>query len=99
MTDEGGEDETPLQVNLNGVATIVDTIFGFDCAVSSREGDQSFPSPYIFVDVKDVANAHIQALELPSASGRYYLVGSVRISTETLKILRQLCPTLQLPTK
>ncbi|KAL5827345.1 hypothetical protein ACOSQ3_019187 [Xanthoceras sorbifolium] len=48
-------------------------------------GDQSFPSPHRLVDVKDVAHAHIQALEVPSASGRYCVVESIRSSTETLK--------------
>ncbi|KAL5762666.1 hypothetical protein ACOSP7_018930 [Xanthoceras sorbifolium] len=62
-------------------------------------GDQSFPSPYRLVDVKDVAHAHIQALELPSASGRYCVVESIRSSTETLKILREHFPTLHLLAK
>ncbi|KAK0575270.1 hypothetical protein LWI29_036376 [Acer saccharum] len=62
-------------------------------------GEKSYPSPYKLVDVKDVAHAHIQALELPSASGRYCIVESIRSSTETLEILRQLFPTLHLPTK
>ncbi|KAK4841165.1 hypothetical protein QYF36_000003 [Acer negundo] len=62
-------------------------------------GEQSYPSPYKLIDVKDVAHAHIQALELPSASGRYCIVESIRSSTETLEILQQLFPTLHLPTK
>ncbi|KAM2531093.1 hypothetical protein PS1_028877 [Malus domestica] len=44
-----------------------------------------------FVDVRDVASAHIQAFEIPSASGRYCLVGQVADDLDTLKILRQLC--------
>ncbi|KAL5760425.1 hypothetical protein ACOSP7_018936 [Xanthoceras sorbifolium] len=60
-------------------------------------GDQSFPSPHRLVDVKDVAHAHIQALEVPSASGRYCVVESIRSSTETLNLLRECFPTLHLP--
>ncbi|XP_068343153.1 phenylacetaldehyde reductase-like [Pyrus communis] len=49
-----------------------------------------------FVDVRDVASAHIQAFEIPSASGRYCLVGQVADDLDILKILRQLYPTLTL---
>ncbi|KAM1026869.1 hypothetical protein FF1_039699 [Malus domestica] len=52
---------------------------------------------YTFVDVRDVASAHIQAFEVPSASGRYCLVGQVADRLDTLKILRELYPTLSLP--
>ncbi|KAM1157992.1 hypothetical protein ACFX1X_028848 [Malus domestica] len=54
----------------------------------------TFSNP--FVDVRDVASAHIQAFEIPSASGRYCLVGQVADDLDTLKILRQLYPTLTL---
>ncbi|CAN6567255.1 unnamed protein product [Malus baccata var. baccata] len=50
-----------------------------------------------FVDVRDVASAHIQAFEVPSASGRYCLVGQVADRLDTPKILRELYPTLSLP--
>ncbi|KAK9913028.1 hypothetical protein M0R45_036855 [Rubus argutus] len=50
-----------------------------------------------FIDVRDVASAHIQAFELPSASGRYCLVNHVQHISETEKILRQLYPTLCIP--
>ncbi|KAM1443412.1 hypothetical protein ACFX2I_039696 [Malus domestica] len=52
---------------------------------------------YAFVDVRDVAFAHIQAFELPSASGRYCLVAQVADGPDTLKILQELYPTLSLP--
>ncbi|KAJ0038516.1 hypothetical protein Pint_23933 [Pistacia integerrima] len=42
-----------------------------------RTGVDTFPRPYRFVDVRDVAYAHVQALEVPTASGRYLLVGKV----------------------
>nr|XP_023881405.1 cinnamoyl-CoA reductase 1-like isoform X1 [Quercus suber] len=54
----------------------------------------SYDGSYRFVDVRDVANAHIQAFETPSASGRYCLVGRVTPHSETLKILRELFPAL-----
>ncbi|KAH7865521.1 hypothetical protein Vadar_007716 [Vaccinium darrowii] len=50
-----------------------------------------------FVDVRDVALAHIQAFEVSSASGRYCLVGRVTNTTETLNILSKLYPALNLP--
>ena len=50
-------------------------------------GAQTFPNtPYTWVDVRDVANAHIQAYELLEASGRFCLVETVSDSSETLKI-------------
>ncbi|KAG5253846.1 cinnamyl-alcohol dehydrogenase family protein [Salix suchowensis] len=52
-----------------------------------------------WINVKDVANAHIQAFELPSASGRYCLVERVAHHSEVVKILRELYPDLQLPEK
>ena len=54
---------------------------------------------YNFVDVRDVAHAHIQAFETPAANGRYCLVGSVAHHSETRKILHKLYPSLHLPEK
>ncbi|KAM5552187.1 phenylacetaldehyde reductase-like [Rosa sericea] len=54
-------------------------------------------SNYRFVDVRDVASAHIQAFEVPSASGRYCLVNHVAHISEVLKIIRQFYPTLYIP--
>ncbi|PON89150.1 NAD(P)-binding domain containing protein [Trema orientale] len=52
-----------------------------------------------WVNVKDVANAHIQAYEIPSASGRYCLVERVAHYAEIVKVLRELYPGVQLPEK
>ncbi|XLS85945.1 hypothetical protein HN51_036111 [Arachis hypogaea] len=61
-------------------------------------GAQTFPNAtFGWVNVKDVANAHIQAYEIPSASGRYCLVERVVHFSELVKILRDLYPTLPLP--
>ncbi|KAM5552191.1 phenylacetaldehyde reductase-like [Rosa sericea] len=49
---------------------------------------------YLSTDVRDVASAHIQAFEVPSASGRYCLVANVTPIFKALKILEQLHPTL-----
>ncbi|KAF3452519.1 hypothetical protein FNV43_RR02952 [Rhamnella rubrinervis] len=63
-------------------------------------GAQTFPNyTFAWVNVKDVANAHIQAYEIPSASGRYLLVESVTHFSEMVRILRELYPDLQLPDK
>lgn len=45
-----------------------------------------------FIDVRDVARAHILALENPSASGRYCLVGTLLSTSEIFKILQKLHP-------
>ncbi|KAJ4711582.1 Cinnamoyl-CoA reductase 1-like [Melia azedarach] len=77
----------PLQPNLN---------FSVEVILNLINGVQVFPSPYRFVDVRDVANAHIQAFEAPTANGRYVLVGRVTQRYEVLKLLREDYPTLQL---
>ena len=63
-------------------------------------GAQTFPNiSSWWVDVRDVANAHIQAYEIPEASGRYYLGERDLHNSEILKILRKLYPGLPLPEK
>ncbi|CBI40601.3 hypothetical protein VitviT2T_020115 [Vitis vinifera] len=64
-------------------------------------GVQTFPktTSYTWVDARDVANAHIQAFELPEASGRYCLVGTVSHRSETLNILHKLYPAIHIPEK
>ena len=63
-------------------------------------GAQTFPNAsFGWINVKDVANAHIQAFELSSASGRYCLVERVAHYSEVVKILHELYPDLQLPEK
>ncbi|GAB4835238.1 hypothetical protein Ancab_000147 [Ancistrocladus abbreviatus] len=52
-----------------------------------------------WIHVRDVVYAHIQALEIPSASGRYCLSERVAHSSDIVELLRQLYPTLQLPVK
>ncbi|KAL9333929.1 hypothetical protein Peur_074068 [Populus x canadensis] len=64
------------------------------------QGAPGLPSEiYRFVDVRDVAYAHIQALEIPSASGRYCLVGRVAHFSDAVKIAHELYPTMPLPEK
>ncbi|KAH7837869.1 hypothetical protein Vadar_019129 [Vaccinium darrowii] len=63
-------------------------------------GSITFPNiTFGWVNVKDVANAHVQAFEIPSASGRYCLVERVVHYSEIVKILRGLYPDFQLPKK
>ncbi|XP_035541274.1 cinnamoyl-CoA reductase 1-like isoform X2 [Juglans regia] len=63
-------------------------------------GAERFPNvTYRWVDVRDVANAHILAFENPSASGRYCLVAEVVHCSEVLKLLHKLFPDLKLPEK
>nr|XP_043623145.1 phenylacetaldehyde reductase-like [Erigeron canadensis] len=49
---------------------------------------------YRFVDVRDVANAHILGFENPQANGRYLMVGNLVHSSLIMKILHKLDPTL-----
>ncbi|TQE01835.1 hypothetical protein C1H46_012459 [Malus baccata] len=44
-----------------------------------------------WINVNDVANAHIQAFERPTTSGRYCLVERVAHFSEVLRILCELC--------
>ncbi|KAF8041189.1 hypothetical protein BT93_B3194 [Corymbia citriodora subsp. variegata] len=63
-------------------------------------GAQTFPNASRrLVNVKDVANAHVLAFEVPSASVRYCLVERVAHFSEIMRILRELYPSLQLPEK
>ncbi|XP_057790050.1 phenylacetaldehyde reductase-like isoform X2 [Salvia miltiorrhiza] len=52
---------------------------------------------FIYVDVRDVGNAHILAFEDSSANGRYCLVANVMPCAQVLDILRQLYPTVKFP--
>jgi len=52
-----------------------------------------------WVDVKDVAMAHILAYENDSANGRYLLVERVAHFGDAAKILRDLYPALQVAEK
>ncbi|KAI4384661.1 hypothetical protein MLD38_002783 [Melastoma candidum] len=49
-----------------------------------------------FIDVRDTAQAHVAALELPSATGRYCLVKEVMLSQDALAILQKLYPEMKL---
>lgn len=63
-------------------------------------GSQTYPNAsFGWVNVKDVANAHIQAFEIRSATGRYCLVERVAHVSQVVEILRNLYPSSQLPDK
>lgn len=52
-----------------------------------------------WINVKDVALAHILAYEVPSANGRYCMVERVAHYSEVVKIIREMYPNIQLPDK
>ncbi|GJN13014.1 hypothetical protein PR202_ga31347 [Eleusine coracana subsp. coracana] len=52
-----------------------------------------------WVNVKDVALAHILAYEVPSANGRYCMVERVIHQSEVVNIIRKMYPTIPLPDK
>ena len=61
-------------------------------------GAQTYPNAsFGWVNVKDVANAHVQAFEITSASGRYVLVERVAHYSEIVEILRKQNPSFKLP--
>ncbi|CAL5426115.1 unnamed protein product [Camellia sinensis] len=63
-------------------------------------GSQTYPNAsFGWINVKDVANAHIQAYEIPSANGRYCLVERVTHYSEVVNTLHKLYPSFQLPEK
>ncbi|EYU46247.1 hypothetical protein MIMGU_mgv1a010028mg [Erythranthe guttata] len=65
-----------------------------------EKGAEAYPNVTSgWVNVKDVANAHILAFENPSANGRYCMVESVAHFSEIANILRGLYPTFRLPEK
>ncbi|GAB4832588.1 hypothetical protein Ancab_006603 [Ancistrocladus abbreviatus] len=53
----------------------------------------------IYVDVRDVANAHIQAFEIASTSGRYCLVDSSPHFSDIIKIIHESFPNFKLAEK
>ncbi|XP_024972626.1 cinnamoyl-CoA reductase 1-like [Cynara cardunculus var. scolymus] len=64
------------------------------------KGSQTYANAsFGWVNVKDVAYAHIQAFEIPSATGRYCLVERVAHYSQVVEILRKLYPSSQLPDK
>ncbi|XP_073151329.1 phenylacetaldehyde reductase-like [Henckelia pumila] len=63
-------------------------------------GAETYPNTtFGWVNVKDVANAHILAFENPLANGRYCLVESVAHYSEIVNLLRELYPNFQVPEK
>ncbi|XP_019151046.1 PREDICTED: cinnamoyl-CoA reductase 1-like isoform X1 [Ipomoea nil] len=64
-----------------------------------KEEKDFFPGINCYVDARDVVNAHIQAFEVPSARGRYLLIGETIHFSQVLKIAGQLYPSLPIPDK
>ncbi|KNA11909.1 hypothetical protein SOVF_130810 [Spinacia oleracea] len=63
-------------------------------------GSETYPNATLgWVHVKDVAEAHIRALEIPTANGRYILSETVAHFSDIVKILHELYPNAKLPNK
>ncbi|KAL6326287.1 hypothetical protein AAG906_004784 [Vitis piasezkii] len=76
------------QYYLNCIANMVCFLTSQPLLPPTNLPRDTFPNKiYRWVDVRDVAMAHIQAYELPTARGRYCLVGSILHCSETMKIL------------
>ncbi|KAK6937167.1 NAD-dependent epimerase/dehydratase [Dillenia turbinata] len=80
-----------LQPTLNASATVI---------LDLINGGKSFPNAsFGWVDVRDVANAHVLAYENPAASGRYCLAERVAHCSDLVNILKGIYPSLHLPEK
>ncbi|XP_054797783.1 cinnamoyl-CoA reductase CAD2-like isoform X1 [Prosopis cineraria] len=80
-----------LQPSLNQTSATILTLIN---------GEQMLLNPCVgWIHVKDVANAHIQAFDISSASGRYCLVERVAHFSDIVKITQEIFPTLPLPEK
>ncbi|XVF73605.1 hypothetical protein PTKIN_Ptkin12aG0215800 [Pterospermum kingtungense] len=74
--------------------------FSSEIVLSLMKGENTYRGgSYRFIDVRDVAHAHIQGFEIPSAAGRYCLVQRVVHHLEALKTLAELYPTSGLQDK
>ncbi|KAJ4751709.1 hypothetical protein LUZ62_086114 [Rhynchospora pubera] len=63
-------------------------------------GSTTFPnSTKRWINVKDVAMAHILAYEIPSANGRYCLAEKVTHNSEVVEIIHKLYPSIPVPEK
>jgi nucleoside-diphosphate-sugar epimerase len=52
-----------------------------------------------WINVKDVALAHILAYEVPSANGRYCMVERVAHHSELVKLIQKMYPDIPVPNK
>ncbi|XP_010490060.1 PREDICTED: cinnamoyl-CoA reductase 1-like [Camelina sativa] len=69
--------------------------FSVELIVHLINGNNPFNNKYYrFVDVRDVALAHIKALETPSANGRYVIDGPNMSVNDIKELLRELFPDL-----
>ncbi|KAL0004746.1 hypothetical protein SO802_012307 [Lithocarpus litseifolius] len=83
------------------IGPLIQPTFGFSLETFLKfvkdAGTEVFPDGIcILVDIRDVANAHIQAFEIPAASGRYCINAEVIHYFEVFKILHGLYPTFNL---
>ncbi|XP_057515123.1 phenylacetaldehyde reductase-like [Amaranthus tricolor] len=80
-----------LQPTLNTSAAVIGRLFN---------GSETYGNSTLgWVNVKDVAMAHILAFEIPSANGRYCMVETVAHYSEVVKTLKELYPDAKLPKK
>ncbi|CAN1184669.1 Phenylacetaldehyde reductase [Linum perenne] len=80
----------PLQPTLNDTIKMVLNFINEPHKLDSSQ-------PYASVDVRDVADAHMKALETPTAAGRYLLSASIHSYPQVVKIINQLYPVMNIP--
>jgi cinnamoyl-CoA reductase len=67
---------------------------------SYMKGKKKYPNAVAaYVDVQDVAHAHMLVYENPNASGRYLCIGDVLHRSEFLQMMRDLFPHYPITTK
>lgn len=98
MRPNDGDTWIPYNPCYSSTLLIVDASILYFCPLDA--GAQTYPNATLgWVNVKDVANAHIQAFEIPSANGRYCLVERVLHYSEVVNTIRELYPAFELPEK
>ncbi|EAY74374.1 hypothetical protein OsI_02261 [Oryza sativa Indica Group] len=70
------------------------------CLDPTHGSSSTYPNfSFGWINVKDVALAHILAYEVPSANGRYCMVERVVHYSELVQIIREMYPNIPLPDK
>ncbi|KAJ4751708.1 Phenylacetaldehyde reductase [Rhynchospora pubera] len=85
------------------IGPLLQPTLNFGCTIIYNliNGSTTFPNYSVmpWIDVKDVAMAHVLAYEMPSANGRYCLSEKVAHHSEVVEIIHELYPSIPVPEK
>ncbi|XP_074314864.1 phenylacetaldehyde reductase-like [Silene latifolia] len=88
-----------LQPVINWSTDLLFNLVNGKSYIIKGQSDTYLNATFGWVHVKDVAEAHIKAFEIPSANGRYIMCETVAHFSQIVDILKELYPTLKLPYK